>query len=218
MTSSPRSKSAADALGPDAIELLRLVEQDLVRHESTINEHHRTSLTIRGLALTAVAGLVGGGYASFVPLPDYFAVGAAALFLWADYYYSRLYTGVEQRLRVLESLSTEYRRLLARPGRVQDDLDDFRGDLRAYSTGRVAPDARPRLWPVGSLGRLKVFLPLYLALAVVAALSGWYVATHRKPGAANGTTIVCIGRAPAPSPQTAEIVPCTDISGLGRIP
>lgn len=79
------TRSAAKALGEDALELIRLVEEDLARHESTINEHHRTALTIRGLALTAVAGLVGGGYASFVALPDYFAIGAALLFLWADY-------------------------------------------------------------------------------------------------------------------------------------
>lgn len=179
---STRAISAAEALGPDAVELVRLVEAELVRHESAINEHHRTALTIRGLALTAVAALVAVSYTSFVALPDYFAFLATVLFLGADYFYSRLYLGVEQRIPVLESLSASYRRLLVRPARTQNLLDDFKGDLRAYSSRPVAPDARPQLWPPGPVGRLKVFIPVYVALALFAGVSAWYIETHTKPG------------------------------------
>lgn len=188
--------NAADALGSDAMELVRLVEADLERHESAINEHQRTALTIRGLYLTAGAALVAVSYTSFVALPDYFAVALTVVFLGADYYYSRLYTGVEQRIPVLESLSANYRRLLSRSIRSPDSLDDFRGDLRAYSARPVAPDARPRLWPVRSIGRLKVFLSFYVALAFFAAVSALYIETNEKPGTVvkpGPTTIVVNG-------------------------
>jgi hypothetical protein len=164
------------------MELVRLLEADLERHTSAINEHQRTALTIRGLFLTAGAALVTVSYTSFVALPDYFAVVATGVFLWADYFYSRLYTGVEQRIPVLESLSVTYRRLLSRSVRPKDSLDDFRGDLRAYSTRPVAPDARPQLWPIASLGRLKVFLPFYVAVALFASVSALYIETNLKPG------------------------------------
>lgn len=181
-TPSPSPTSVAGWLGADSVELVRIVEQDLANHEGAINEHQRTALAIRGLSVTSVAALVAGSYASFVPLPDYFAVAVALLFLCADYYYSRLYTGVEQRLPVLRSLLTEYRRLLGRPARTKDEVDDFRGDLRGYSDDSATPDTRPRLWPIRSLGRLKVFLPVYISLALAAGLSAWYVGAHRKPG------------------------------------
>jgi hypothetical protein len=221
--SSPPPTSAADALGPDALELIRLVEGDLERHAAAIDEHQRTALTIRGLALTAVAGLEAGSYASFVALPDYFAVAAALVFLSADYYYSRLYTGVERRIPVLESLSSDYRRLLGRPARSRNALDDLRGDLRAYSAAPVAPDARPDLWPVQSLGRLKVFIPFYIALALSAGISAWFVSTHEKPGSRTPPTIVCVGSAVGVSPPPAsgpsvEVVPCNDVPGLTRMP
>ncbi len=186
---STRATSAAEALGPDAVELVRLVEADLARHESAINEHHRTALTIRGLMLTAVAALVAVSYTSFVALPDYFALLAAVLFLGADYFYSRLYLGVEQRIPVLESLSASYRRLLVRPARTRDSLDDFKGDLRAYSARPVAPDPHPRLWPPGPVGRLKVFIPVYVVLAVFAGMSAWYIETHTKPGTLSSSAL-----------------------------
>jgi len=178
------------------MEFVRLVEVDLERHEAAINEHQRTALAIRGLYLTAGAALVAVSYTSFVALPDYFAVALTVVVLWADYYYSRLYTGVEQRIPVLESLSANYRRLLARSIRSPDSLDNFRGDLRAYSARPVAPDARPRLWPIRSIGRLKVFLSLYIALAFFAAVSALYIETNEKPGTIvqpGPTTIVVNG-------------------------
>lgn len=213
---SPASISAADDLGADALELVRLVELDRERHEAAINEHQRTALTIRGLTLTAAAGLVAGGFASFVALPDYFAIVSTAVFLAADYYYSRLYTAVEKRIPILASLSTNYRRLLARSVRSQDSIDDFRGDLRAFSSGTVAPDPRPELWPIESLGRLKVFLPLYMALVVIAAVSAWYVESHQKPGTQiqlKPAAIMCVGHARRNPPAThgmpsVRIVPC----------
>jgi hypothetical protein len=179
---SKQATNAADALGADAMELVRLVEADLERHESAINEHQRTAWTIRGLYLTAGAALVAVSYTSFVALPDYFAFAATAVFVWADYFYSRLYTGVEQRILVLESLSATYRRLVSRSVRSKDSVDDFRGDLRAYSARPVAPDDRPQLWPIASLGPLKVFLLFYVALALFAAVSAFYIETNEKPG------------------------------------
>jgi hypothetical protein len=219
MSSSGRTSVEAQ-IGPDGVELVRLVHEDLARHESALNEHQRTALTIRGFALTAVAGLLAGSFATWVPSLGGFAATVLLMFLVADYYYSRLYTRVERSLPVLESLSTAYRRLLSRPLRSRDDIDDFRGDLRTYADKAAAPDTRPRLWPIESLGRLKVFLPVYGVLLVFAVVSAWYVSAHERPGSRRDpATVVCIGRPSSlsNSPQKTNpvtIMPCADVDGL----
>jgi hypothetical protein len=201
--------NTAEALGPDALELIRLVEEDLKRHEAVLNEHQRTAFTIRGLALTAVAALIAASYASFVALPAWFAIGAVVLFLTADYYYARLYAGVEQTMPVLESLSHEYRRILGRRARTRDAFDNLRGDLRSYSSSGAVPDSRPKLWPIRSLGPLKVFLPVYGALITVAAVSALYVGSHKRPGSeltVQGVFAICrVG--PAARPAKAVFLP-----------
>jgi hypothetical protein len=185
------------------MELVRLAESDLARHEAALNEHHRTALTIRGFAMTAVAALIAVGYASETLLPEIVAFFAACVFLWVDYYYDRLASDLRQRFPVLISLSVTYRRLRVKANRTDPEIDNFRGDLRSYATGPLFPAESPRLvrrvplkdlgrlgarLPAGlgakrvplllPLGRLRVFLSIYLLLIVAALASAWYIADH----------------------------------------
>ncbi len=179
------SGSVADDLGVDVLTLVDLTERDLSRHEMALNEHQRTTLAIRGLTLTGVAALIAASFASFVAVPAYFAMIAIFACLWADFYYSALYGRTNSRILVLASLSVEYRRLLTgRTARSDSNLARFRGGLRAYHPQIVEPDPSPRLWPPWPLpGRLRVFLPLYIGLLLLAGASCLYIETNEKPGA-----------------------------------
>jgi hypothetical protein len=179
--SSPPQPNLARDLGPDSVELLRACAEDLIRHEAAVNEHHRTALTIRGFALTAVAALIASGFASDLALPEYFAIGTALLFLFADFYYSRLYTEVRRPIPVLESLLRSHRRLLGRRIRSDTAILELRGDLRAYGRRPVIPVERPNLWPPRPLGRLSIFMPLYLALIAAATGSAIYIEQRGAP-------------------------------------
>jgi hypothetical protein len=178
------SGSAADDLGVDVLTLVDLAERDLIRHETALNEHQRTTLAIRGLTLTGVSALIAASYASFVAMPAYFAMIAILACFWADFYYSALHGRTNSRISVLASICVEYRRLLTgRTARSEPNLARFRGDLRAYHPQIVEPDPTPRLWPPWPLpGRLRVFLPLYIGLLLLAGASCLYIETNEKPG------------------------------------
>jgi hypothetical protein len=145
--SSPRSSELIEELGPDGVELVRLVEVDCRQHEATLAEHHRTAMTIRGFALTAVAALVAAGYASAAVLPEILAAVAALAFLLVDYYYVSLSVPLVKRLRVLVSLSGRHRRLLAKEHPTTGEVDRFRGDLRSYNSALVIPTGGVTLLP-----------------------------------------------------------------------
>jgi len=166
--SSDRRSSLADQLGADAIELVRLMEADLARHEAVINEHHRTSITIRGFSLSGLAVLVVAGLTSRTVPTEVAAFVLGPLLAFADYYYSRLYASTDQRLKVLAQLSVRYRQLCGRGIRKQEEVDDFLGDLRSFGTGPVVPADKPSLRPIRPLGRFALFLPVYVALVFAA--------------------------------------------------
>jgi hypothetical protein len=193
---SPSVDSLKVTLGEDWATLIELSEVDLERHEDAVNAHSRSSMTIRGFAITAVAALVAATYASGNPLPAC-AGFLASLYLGVlDWGYTLLYAKTEQRIRVLNSLGRSYRRLAARPlRRSNDSIKELQGDLRAYSSQPAVPkelnlvdDLRTawRNWlqkrrrgPAGEkgdptgpgLGSFRWYLPLYAFLAAVALVS-----------------------------------------------
>jgi hypothetical protein len=181
--------SLAETLGPDGVELVRLMESDLARHEAAINEHHRTCTTIRGFALTVLAALVVAGITSHSVVPGLAAFCLAPILAFADYYYSRLYLSTQQRLRVLVPLSTKYRQLCGRRFRRPAEIQRFRGDLRALSPGAVIPSDRPSLLPVRPLGRFGLFLPAYLAMMIAAGVSAVVVL---ETSTSRASVYVCI--------------------------
>lgn len=159
------------------MELVRLMESDLARHEAAINEHHRTCTTIRGFAVSVLAVLVVAGLSTHTVVTEIAAFCLAPVFAFADYYYSRLYSTAYRRLRVLAPLSTRYRQLCGRRVRRGAEIDRFRGDLRALSPGAVVPSDKPPLRPVRPLGRLALFLPAYAAMMLAAFASAVGVVT-----------------------------------------
>jgi hypothetical protein len=161
-------------LGEDLDDLAQLAREDQTRHEEAINEHHRTTLTIRGFAITAVAALIAAIFVSRSVIPAIAAMLLSAYFCFVDFYYSRLYTQVSGRLRVLERLSRRYRGLLARRHRRPAQLQKMRADLLTYSSGPAIPRT-PRLRPVRPLDKsFAVFLGLYFGLALAALAGGVY--------------------------------------------
>jgi hypothetical protein len=155
-------------LGADWDDLVGLAREDEKRHEEAINEHHRTTLTIRGFAITAVAALIAAVFVSGSVIPAVIAVLLSAYFCFVDFYYSRLYAQVNQRLRVLERISRRYRGMLSRPHRPAGSLRVIRVDLLTYSS-RAAIPRKPKLRPVRPLGRqFTIFLMLYIGLALSA--------------------------------------------------
>jgi hypothetical protein len=176
------SPNLRTALGEDLDDLALLAREDQKRHEDAINEHHRTTLTIRGFAITAVAALIAAVFVSRSAVPALLAVLLSAFFCFVDYYYSRLYVEVNQRLPVLEQLSKRYRGLLARPHPLpQRSLHHLRSALRAYSSGPSIPRT-PKLWPIRWVGKpFSIFVFLYLGLAGSAIAGGIYALTSHEP-------------------------------------
>lgn len=161
-------------LGGDWDDLAKLAREDARRHEEAINEHHRTTLTIRGFAVTAVAALIAAIFVSESVVPAAFAVVLSLFFCFVDFYYSRLYAQVERRLRVLEAIDRRYRGLLARRSRPPQALKRLRIRLLTYSSGPAIPRT-PDLRPVRPLGRsFAIFLPLYIGLLLAAVAGGVY--------------------------------------------
>jgi len=161
-------------LGGDWDDLAQLAREDARRHEEAINEHHRTTLTIRGFAVTAVAALIAAIFVSGSVVPAAFAVVLSLFFCFVDFYYSRLYAQVERRLRVLEAIDRRYRGLLARRSRPPQVLKRLRIRLLTYSSGPAIPRT-PDLRPVRPLGRsFAIFLPLYIGLLLAAVAGGVY--------------------------------------------
>lgn len=137
--------SLQSELGADACELVELYESDLQRHEDAVGEHNRTVLTIRGFAITAVAALIAGTYASRRWEPAAAGAMAALYFAFLDYYNSRLYIKVEQRIPLLESIAQSYRNLgSASRSRRRREVPELQTYLRAYSPRVVIP-RRPEL-------------------------------------------------------------------------
>lgn len=186
------SHSLRSALGDDLDDLAVLAREDQKRHEDAINEHHRTTLTIRGFAITAVAALIAAVFVSRSAIPAVLAILLSAFFCFVDYYYSRLYAEVTQRLPVLEQLSKRYRGLLARPHPLpQRSLRHLRSALLTYSGGPSIPRT-PKLWPVRPVGRpFSIFVVLYLGLAASAAAGGVYALTFDKPES-SGVVVRCL--------------------------
>lgn len=179
-------------LGEDWDNLAQLAREDERRHEEAINEHHRTTLTIRGFAVTAVAALIAATFVSNSAIPAGFAVLLSFFFCFVDFYYSRLYTQVERRLKVIEQLDRRYRRLLSRRSRTPKSLQRLRVDLLTYSSGPAIP-RMPNLRPVRPLGRsFTVFLPLYFGL-VIAALLGGAHALRSEAEAVSRVNFRCLG-------------------------
>jgi hypothetical protein len=163
----------SNQLGRDSYELVTLAAEDQTRTTETINEHHRTTLTVRGFALTAVAALIVASFVSDTPIPAFFAVFTALYLSWIDYHYSGLYHQAEQTLQVLKSLDHKHRRLLVRHRRTQRQLTRFKGDLRAYNANPPVP-TNPGQW---------IFIPLYCALVIAAGITAWQVSTRHETGA-----------------------------------
>jgi hypothetical protein len=180
------SPSLRSLIGDDLDYLLALAREDQKRHEDAINEHHRTTLTIRGFAITAVAALIAAVFVSRSVIPAIIATLLSAFFCFVDYYYSRLYGQVSQRLPVLEQLNKRHRGLLARPHPIpQRSLHHLRSALRTYSGGPSIPRT-PRLRPVRPLGKpFTIFLLLYIGLASSAIAGGVYSLNHREDGTTN---------------------------------
>jgi hypothetical protein len=214
MNGSSRHTDLNSEIGPDDVELVRLLEDDLKQTESVINGYDRTVTTIRGLAVTAVATLVGAGYASHAMPPTIIAIVIAIFFLIVDYYYSCLYSGAEGRIRVLVSLSNGHRRLRARPQRRPGDVDDFRGDLRTYSAAPLLPSDFPSIWPIHPLSRLKGYLCLYLGLIVAAGCSAVYLEEEARPAPVQVQVLCAAGPSPVVRATTLTVsstsasVPC----------
>lgn len=184
-----------DDLGPDWDGLAGLAREDERRHEEAINEHHRTTLTIRGFAVTAVAALIAAVFVSRSWIPAAFAVILSLFFCFVDFYYSRLYTEVERRLRVLEQINRRYRGLLARQTRSAQSLKRLRVSLLTYSSGPAIPRT-PSLRPVRPLGRsFLIFVPLYLGLLFAAVSGGVYAISSDE---SNPSVLIrCIEVAPS---------------------
>lgn len=188
-----QSPSLRSVLGDDLDDLARLAREDQKRHEDAINEHHRTALTIRGFAITAVAALVAAVFVSRSVIPALLAVLLSGFFCFVDYYYSRLYADVTQRLPVLEQLSKRYRGLLVRPHPLPPrSLRHLRSALRTYSSGPSIPRT-PKLWPMRSVGRpFSIFVVLYLGLAGSAVAGGIYALTSHE-SEPSGVVVRCLG-------------------------
>lgn len=188
------SPELRDDLGPDWDGLARLAREDERRHEEAINEHHRTTLTIRGFAVTAVAALIAAVFVSSSWIPAAFAVVLSLFFCFVDYYYSRLYTEVERRLRVLEQINRRYRGLLARKSRSAQSLKRLRVRLLTYSSGPAIPRT-PSLRPIRPLGRsFLIFVPLYLGLLLAAVAGGVYAVS--SDGNDSPVVIQCVEATP----------------------
>ena len=200
------SSDLRSELGGDWDDLAGLAQEDQKRHESAINEHHRTTLTIRGFAITAVAALIAAVFVSDSVIPAVIAVLLVAYFCFVDFYYSRLYTQVSRRLRVLERVGRRYRGLLGRQHRSARSLQGMRVDLLTYSSGPAIPRT-PRLRPIRPLDASSfiVFIPLYAGLLLAAVAGGLYAHHTSSPGPP-AVVIRCVenshrfGGTPEPTP------------------
>jgi hypothetical protein len=139
--------SLKSELSENWLTLIALCEEDLGRREDALNGHNRSSMTVRGFAITAVAALVAASYVSSSDVPAFVGAGVALYFAYIDLQYSLLYAKTEQSLNVLHELSRTHRKLLSRRGgkQRQEQLANFRGDMRSYAAEPAVPK-EPRIW------------------------------------------------------------------------
>lgn len=154
----------------DPKEIFRLIELDYDRTASFIAGLMERQATMRGLAVTIWAAILGFAFDRSVWELAILAVAAVLVFAFLDGYYSLLYIEARSHAGTLERISAAYYKALTRPGD-EDSSQDLQIDLEAYRFGLYGSLKVFRVKDLANVRQRVMFKVFYPFLAVVAILA-----------------------------------------------
>lgn len=168
----------------DERERIRLVELDYEKTNEFIKGVVGTGAALRGSAVTLWIALLGFAFQQNVAWLAVLAALVAVVFLIVDGYHGWLYGEAAKHLRSSERMLSTYYGVLSRGEDSEEQVHEFRRDLRAYRFGLYSHlPARPKpsfLRAARPLVVYRLVYPFLVVIAVAAAVAIGFLAAGKQ--------------------------------------